>query len=763
MSSAIRSCLILFLASSLLSLLIPAHARSAEVTLTWDESPSPSVTGYYLYYGTSSGDYPQGPIDAGGQTTHTVPDLDLNRDYYFVATAHDDDSHESTYSNEIRIRIDDSDSDGLSDTSETETYLTDPNDPDSDDDGTSDGDEVAYWADNSDGTWNGDLDGDGTNNLHDPDPYNSSDTGEGSQDNGSGGTSPGSENSAPVASTSPDQTVDEGVKVILDASNSHDPDGDTMAYEWTQTSGPAVALSSSTAMKPSFTSPEVASEGVALTFEVTVTDEHGASASDTTIVNVTWSNDPPTAVTGENQTVSSGDVVDLDGSQSTDPDDGIASTAWTQTGGTQVQLSDALSSRPSFIAPEGGTTLTFKLVVEDNQGLRDSATCTVQVEDIAASEQPPVADAGQKQQVLEGTTVTLNGLASSDPNSDLQSYSWTQLNGPAVTLSDPASYSPYFVTPSVDDQGAELEFKLKVTDASGLSSVDTVKVQVTDNGVDLGNQVPDHVLPLPHYEETHNAGVAASSESALISIDLIEPGSIDNTSNKPAGQSYPLFYFELKVQNPGDTAEVTFFFDHPLPKDYVWYKYDSQKGWDVFENCQFSKNKKEVTLTLVDGGTGDTDAMANGIIVDPSGPGLDSPGEPTLIDQSYPRALTNYFNEIGYTLGNIAAGTWDTLKVEDAVLQTGVSLQEHLIIYGRRPGIVQKLFALSGFENDYLNGLASYLNEVGESQADGSVGKWTAANAKEAIARSLGLTVQEHFLIYARRPAILNKVNDVNY
>jgi len=41
-------------------------------------------------------------------------------------------------------------------------------------------------------------------------------------------------------------------------------------------------------------------------------------------------------------------------------------------------------------------------------------------------------------------------------------------------------------------------------------------------------------------------------------------------------------------------------------------------------NTVSQKTKKEVTLTLEDGGAGDHDTMANGVIVDPSGPGLKS-------------------------------------------------------------------------------------------------------------------------------------------
>lgn len=94
-------------------------------------------------------------------------------------------------------------------------------------------------------------------------------------------------------------------------------------------------------------------------------------------------NEPPSAEAGQNQTVTSGDKVRLDGSGSYDPEGGKLSYLWAQASGTVVQLSSAVRSTPSFTAPivSAGQTgvLVFELQVTDNQGLQGRDTCIVRV------------------------------------------------------------------------------------------------------------------------------------------------------------------------------------------------------------------------------------------------------------------------------------------------------------------------------------------------------------------------------------------------
>lgn len=102
-------------------------------------------------------------------------------------------------------------------------------------------------------------------------------------------------NNLPIANAGADQTVDENSAVSLSGELSSDPDSDTLTYAWTQTGGPAITLAGDATATPSFTAPFVSAGGADLEFEVTVDDGYGGTASDTVVIRVQNSNDPPLA------------------------------------------------------------------------------------------------------------------------------------------------------------------------------------------------------------------------------------------------------------------------------------------------------------------------------------------------------------------------------------------------------------------------------------------------------------------------------------
>jgi len=96
---------------------------------------------------------------------------------------------------------------------------------------------------------------------------------------------PQSANDAPIADAGEDRTVDPGETISLQAVNTEDPNGGIRSYRWTQTGGtPEVELTGADSVGAAFTAPEV-DEDTTLTFEVTVDDGQGKTATDT--VNIT--------------------------------------------------------------------------------------------------------------------------------------------------------------------------------------------------------------------------------------------------------------------------------------------------------------------------------------------------------------------------------------------------------------------------------------------------------------------------------------------
>ena len=319
-------------------------------------------------------------------------------------------------------------------------------------------------------------------------------------------------NLPPVPSAGGDVTINTN-GYTLNSWGTYDPDGTISSYLWRKIAGP-----SQYTMGPAIYATAILSNLVTgtYTFELTATDNLGASAKDSVNITVALPNTPPVSNAGPDQTITlPTNSVTLNGTLSSDVDGTVISYAWSKISGpTSYTFANSWGASTAVTGLTQGTYL-FRLVVTDNVGATDDDTIAITVN--GAPNLPPVANAGADQSItLPTNSVTLNGTASSDPDGSIASYSWTRISGPATyTLVSPTGSSTA-VNGLV--QGTYL-FRLLVTDNNGAIDDDTVAV-IVNGGVNLppvSNAGVDQTITLPTSSVTLNGSASSDPDGTVIS------------------------------------------------------------------------------------------------------------------------------------------------------------------------------------------------------------------------------------------------------
>ncbi|AOW77632.1 hypothetical protein A3Q34_12685 [Colwellia sp. PAMC 20917] len=187
-------------------------------------------------------------------------------------------------------------------------------------------------------------------------------------------------NQLPTVAAIDDFEVFEQVAAELSAV-AEDIDGTIATYKWEQTAGKEVSLTNAEQPTATFVSGDFTAIET-LSFSVTVTDNHGGSATDT--MNVTVNpNFPPVAVIGIeggdkviSQFITSGDTVTLVGMNSYDNELNNLTYQWQQIDDTGVELviTNNNAADTSFVANTltSAETVTIQLSVTDELGLSDT-------------------------------------------------------------------------------------------------------------------------------------------------------------------------------------------------------------------------------------------------------------------------------------------------------------------------------------------------------------------------------------------------------
>jgi len=215
----------------------------------------------------------------------------------------------------------------------------------------------------------------------------------------------------------------------------------------------------------------------------------------------------PIAFAGNDQTVQLGETVYLNGTDSRDAQDcrngdtlgDILTYDWNLTdqpndstvADGDLDPSDS-SASPSFVPTHSGIYV-LSLVVRDTDGHYSDVEDVINITAVGVNT-PPVADAGEDQEVETGALVTLNGSLSHDAQDPLGllEFDWNESgsNPASVSLSDESSVYPTFTAPMIT---GTYRFTLVVRDSLMAWSMEDV--------INISVVLPPNVLPVAHAGE----------------------------------------------------------------------------------------------------------------------------------------------------------------------------------------------------------------------------------------------------------------------
>ena len=338
--------------------------------------------------------------------------------------------------------------------------------------------------------------------------------------------------------------------------------------QWTQVTGPALALTDPSALVTSFNAPPAGAGPIVLTWQLNVTGDQGLQAQDEVTITVARAQAvAPIASAGADQQVDAGARVVLNGSLSSDADSSDLSFLWQQRDtDTQVILEDATTATPEFIAPavtDSGEVLQFTLTVTDNDGLSSSDSVDIAVRRAGDLDPPLVAILPSVRTVNVGTPATafatfINAggaaiedcsIAADTPFPGSLSYQTTDsasnaltgsANAPITIAAGQAQSFVFAITPTAPFPQTELHFVMDCSNTprarvvSGLSTLlltatetpaaDVVALAITPSG--------DGLLRIPGAAGSAAFGVANFNlgSTEILSVQIVTPADLPLTA-----------------------------------------------------------------------------------------------------------------------------------------------------------------------------------------------------------------------------------------
>ncbi|MFS4448784.1 PKD domain-containing protein [Maribacter sp. 2307UL18-2] len=331
------------------------------------------------------------------------------------------------------------------------------------------------------------------------------------------------ENLKPTAKASASPLSGEAPLEVKFTGDKSEDDMNIASFKWRFAQGEI-----SNEVNPSFTFTEAGTYPVVLT----VKDENGLEDKANVTITVTKpQNEAPKAVLGKNKASGEAPLTVRFNANNSSDDKGIAGYVWNF--GINQPSTEKIVER-TFSDPG---TYSVKLTVRDEEGLSDTKSTTITVNEPVVQNQAPVAKSVPNVTSGEAPlTVNFKGDQSTDDD-EIVSYAWNFKDGSTSTNINP---SHTFQNPGT------YRVELTVTDSDGAKNtdIDTITVNEPDNGGQggSGNHPPNAVFAssfgFKAGDATEAFQDAIKSNNTYIVIDkqssdwLIEPSRFFHLKNK---------------------------------------------------------------------------------------------------------------------------------------------------------------------------------------------------------------------------------------
>ncbi|MFQ5900079.1 MAG: PKD domain-containing protein [Thermodesulfobacteriota bacterium] len=541
---------------------------AANITLSWSPNTTPDLGGYNVYYGTSSGNYTT-VIDNGNVTTYTTPDLTPG-DYYFALTAYDIYGNESGFSSEVFARV------------------------------------------------------------------------------------PG--NQAPSAGIAANPASGTVPLTVSFMGTGVDSDGVIVSYLWDLGDGSQSNLQNPTNI---YNIPGV------YTVTLVVTDDEGATATDTVSITVnTPPNQAPTVSLGAGPFSGTTPLtVDFDAAAS-DIDGSVVKYEWDFDGDGVYDLDTGAASIATFTYNSAGT-YNARVRVTDDEGATATDNTTISVS--SSTNQPPIVSLSVNPASGTAPFRANFSAVASDIDGSIVRYEW-DFDGDGLYDSDTGStkVASYIYTTAgnysarvraTDDYGAvaistsvQLNISYGDSDADGISDddegiaiprdtdrdgtpdyldVDSDNDGVIDSDENVydgnGDGIHDRVQPevATFYPVTGNGMITLYTGSGKFS--MVKSHDVYDIASPPSNAiwfPYGLYSFQVGGVTAGESIQVAVMLPEAISEyeNARWYMYQGDRWVDYTANVASLKDGDNVVIiNLIDGGIGDRDGSANGVIDDPGG------------------------------------------------------------------------------------------------------------------------------------------------